>query len=336
MTNPWVYGLVVGLPLVTVLMTFGALATWWERKFSARMQNRIGPNIVGPAGVLQPVADALKLMQKDELVPRDADKPLFHLAPLLPMALVLATAAVIPFAGRWVDGEWQSLVLVADLDVAILWVLAMAGMMVFPIWMAGWASNNKYALLGGMRMVAQGVSYEIPLLLAALVPVVATGELSISGIVGWQAEHGWLIWRLPGVGLVAFGLFFLASLAEANRIPFDIPEAESELVAGVLTEYTGIKMGIFMISEYLHTFVASILAAALFFGGAHGPGPAWLTPVWMLAKAGVLFVVIYWIRWSWYRFRADQLMQLCWRILVPTGLALVVLTALMVHLGWLA
>ena len=186
-----------------------------------------------------------------------------------------------------------------------------------------------------MRSVAQGISYEIPLVLCALVPVIATGSFSIGDMVAWQAENGWLIWRLPGIGFLAFVIFFLASLAEANRIPFDIPEAESELVAGVLVEYTGMKFGIFMLAEYLHTFVASALAAAMFLGGAHGPMPEVFGPVWMLLKTGFLFVVIYWIRWSWYRFRADQLMTLCWNWLVPISLLLVMGSSLFVWAGWL-
>jgi NADH-quinone oxidoreductase subunit H len=334
LAQPWFHGLFYGVPLLTFIMTVGAGATWWERKFAARMQNRVGPNIVGPLGVLQPLADVLKMLQKEDIVPRDADRAMFQLAPTLPAFLVLATAAVIPFAGWWdEDGLWQNGVLVADLDIGILWVLALAGLMVFPTWMAGWASNNKYALLAGMRSVAQGISYEIPLILCALVPVIATGELSIAGMVSWQAENGWIVAQGYGVGLLALIIFFLASLAEANRIPFDIPEAESELVAGVLVEYTGIKFGIFMLAEYLHTFVASALAATMFLGGAHGPMPELFGPVWMALKTGFLFVIIYWIRWSWYRFRADQLMDLCWKWLVPISLLLVMTMSLMVWSG---
>ncbi len=334
--DPWLHGLVIGSLVLNLLMAVGGFASWWERRFAARIQNRIGPNIVGPLGVLQPIADLIKMAQKEDIVPRDADRVLFNLAPALPTFLALGGAAVIPFAGSWgEDGRWQNQLVVADLDIGILWVMALAGLMVFPVWMAGWASNNKYTLLAGMRAVAQGISYEIPLLLSALVAVVATGELSISGIVSWQAEHGWLIWRLPVLGFVAFLLFFLMSLAEANRIPFDIPEAESELVAGVMVEYTGLKFGLFLFAEYVHTFVAALLAVALFLGGAHGPFAERVGPLWLLLKAGLLFVSIYWIRWSWYRFRADQLMVLCWHYLIPITVLLVMGTATMVSLGWL-
>ncbi len=334
LANPWMGGLLYGLPLIGVLMGIGAMATWFERRFSGRMQNRIGPRWVGPVGLFQVIADGVKMMQKEDIVPREADKALFNLAPVLPVFLVLASSAVIPFTGYWDDdGHWQSWLVVADLDIGILWVLALAGLMVFPTWMAGWSSNNKYTLLAAMRAVAQGVSYEIPLVMVALVPVVATGEMSLSGIVAWQAEHGWLIVRLPVIGVLAFALFFLASLAEANRIPFDIPEAESELIGGVIVEYTGLKGGLFLLAEYVHTAIAAALATTLFLGGAHMPFlpfPLILGPVWFTLKAGSLFVFIYWIRWSWFRFRADQLMELCWVLFVPTSLVLVMLTALQV------
>jgi len=267
------------------------------------------------------------MMQKEDIVPERADRLLFNLAPLLPLIIILATAAVIPFGvviGTGIDTQ------VADLDIGVLWVLSLAGLMVFPLWMAGWASNNKYALLSGMRSVAQGVSYEIPMVLSALVPVIVCNSFSLAEIAKWQSENGWLALNgLPLLGFVAFWVFFLTTLAEANRIPFDIPEAESELVAGILVEYTGIKFGIFMLAEYLHTVVASALAAALFLGGPYGPGPDGVH--WMLLKTGVLFVLIYWIRWSWFRFRADQLMDLCWRIFVPLSLVLVMGSALWVY-----
>ncbi|MCO4748373.1 MAG: NADH-quinone oxidoreductase subunit H [Proteobacteria bacterium] len=336
--NPIVHALVIGVPLLTFLMGGAALATWFERRFSGKMQTRWGPTVVGPAGLLQPVADALKMMQKEDIVPRAADRTLFNLAPLFPPFLVIASAAVIPFAATIdADGAVKATGVVADLDIGILWVMALAGLMVFPIWVAGWAANNKYTMLSGMRMVAQGISYEIPMVLCALVPVIFAGSLSLSDIVAYQAVHGWNALSLSPsaiVGAVAALLFFLASLAEANRIPFDIPEAESELIGGVMVEYTGIKFGIFMLAEYLHTIVASALTAVLFFGGPLGPGPAVLGLGWMLGKTLVLFVLIYWIRWSLYRFRSDQLMDLCWRILVPLSLVLVMLSALLVAGGF--
>ncbi|MCO4747544.1 MAG: NADH-quinone oxidoreductase subunit H [Proteobacteria bacterium] len=336
--SPVVHALVIGIPLVTFLMGGAAVATWWERRFAGRMQTRFGPNRVGPAGLLQPVADALKMMQKEDIVPRDADRTLFNLAPLFPPFLVIASAAVIPFAATvGTDGAFEATGAVAALDIGILWVMSLAGLMVFPVWIAGWAANNKYTLLSGMRMVAQGISYEIPMIMTAMVPVIFAGSLSLSDIVAYQDANGWNALSLSPsalVGAVAALVFFLASLAEANRIPFDIPEAESELIAGVMVEYTGIKFGIFMLAEYLHTIVASALTAVLFFGGPSGPGPEFLGIAWMLGKTGALFVLIYWIRWSLYRLRSDQLMDLCWRVLVPLSLFLVMAAAVLVAGGF--
>lgn len=320
--NPYVHGAVYGVVIVTVLMTITAWSIWFERKFAGRMQSRVGPTLVGPFGLLQPLADAVKLLQKEDIVPASADRALFNLAPPLTVLFALGTAAVIPFSPE---------VIAADLDVGVLWVLAMGGLTVFPVWIAGWASNNKYALLGGMRSVAQGISYEIPLVLAALVPVTLAGSMSISDIVRYQEKNGWVVGMPPGPGILAFLIFFLASLAEANRIPFDIPEAESELIAGVTTEYTGMKFGLFYLAEYLHTLIVAAVGAALFFGG--WAGPSGLAPGlhWMVGKTLLLFFGVFWVRWTFLRFRADQLMSLCWKYLVPAGLVLVMLSAFWVH-----
>lgn len=320
--NPFVHGAVYGVLIVTVLMTITAYSIWFERKFAGRMQSRVGPTLVGWYGLLQPIADAVKLLQKEDIIPDKADRGLFNLAPPLTVVFALGTAAVIPFSAD---------VIAADLDIGVLWVLALGGLTVFPVWMAGWASNNKYALLGGMRAVAQGISYEIPLVLASLVPVTLAGTMSISGIVRFQSTHGWFAFFPPGPGIIAFVMFFLASLAEANRIPFDIPEAESELIAGVTTEYTGMKFGLFYLAEYLHTLIVSAVGAALFFGGWDGPIRPGLH--WMVLKTLILFGGIFWIRWTFLRFRSDQLMAMCWKYLVPAGLLLVMAAALWVHYG---
>ena len=316
------HGLLYGAVVGSVLLTVTAWAVWFERKFSARMQSRLGPTIVGPVGLLQPIADALKLMQKETIFPDNADRFLFRAAPPFMVVFSLATAAVVPFGPDMIA---------ADLDIGVLYILALAGLMLFPVWIGGWASNNKFALLAAMRGIAQGVSYELPLVLSALVPVVLAGSMSLSVIVSFQAEHGWFIVWPPGPGLIAFGIFFVASLAETNRIPFDIPEAESELVAGVTTEYTGMKFGFFYLAEYLHTLVSSAVAAALFFGGWHGP---WVSGLhWFVLKTLVLFVSIFWIRWTLVRFRADQLMRLCWKWLVPISLVVLMAAAVAVQLG---
>jgi NADH-quinone oxidoreductase subunit H len=312
MTDGALHGALYGIVIVTVLLSIVAIGIWFERKFAGRMQSRLGPTMVGPVGLLQPIADIVKLLQKEDIVPKDADRRLFDLAPVLAALLSLASAAVIPFSPQ---------IVASDLDVGVLYILALGALMVVPTFAAGWASNNKFALLGGMRAIAQSVSYGVPLVLATMVPVILSGTMSVSGIVAWQSEHHWIaVWPVVP-GLPAFALFFLAMLAESNRIPFDIPEAESELVAGVTTEYTGAKFVLFYMAEYVHTLVGSAVAAALFLGGWDGPFAPGLH--WMVAKTLLLFAAVYWVRWSLVRFRADQLMELCWKRLVPIGVVLV-------------
>ena len=320
MGNPWLQGLVVGGAVAVAGLTIAGFSIWFERKFAGWMQTRPGPTEVGPAGLLQLVADVFKMLQKDDAIPASADRALFILAPPLTLLFATCALAIIP---------WGSGVIVADLNIGLLFALSVSSLVVVPVWMAGWASNNKYALLAGMRAAAQAISYEIPLLLAAMVPIVLAGSFRLGDIVSAQANFHWFALWPPGPGLLAFTMFFLASLAEANRIPFDIPEAESELVAGVTTEYGGMKFGLFYLAEYLHTFIASAIAAALFLGG-EDMGPLGHGLHWMMLKTLVLFVTIFWVRWSWLRFRADQLMAICWKFLVPGGLVLVMCSALWV------
>jgi NADH-quinone oxidoreductase subunit H len=311
-------GAAYGAVLVSVLLAVVAIAIWFERKLAGRMQSRLGPTMVGPVGILQPVADVIKLLQKEDIVPQGADRPLFNLAPVLAAVLSLGAAAVLPLSAT---------IVAADLDVGLLYVLAIGALTVIPTFAAGWASRNKFALLGAMRAMAQSISYGVPLVLAAMVPVVLAGTLRVSGIVAWQVDHHWLVVWPFFLGLPAFLLFFLALLAESNRIPFDIPEAESELVAGVTTEYTGAKFTLFYMGEYLHTLVGSGVGAALFFGGWDGPVRPGLH--WMVIKTLTLFGLVYWVRWSLLRYRADQLMALCWKTLTPLAVVLVLAAA-----GW--
>ena len=315
-------GLIGGGILVTIFMTTTAWALWFERKLAARLQSRLGPTMVGPMGLLQPIADAVKLLQKEDICPAGADRPLFRIAPVFAVACAIAALAVVPFSAGLV---------VADLDVGVPWLLAVGGLTVIPVWMAGWSSNNKFALLGGMRAVAQSVSYGVPLVLAAMVPVILAGSMNLRVIAEYQANSHWFaLWPLVP-GFPAFVLFVLALLAEANRIPFDIPEAESELVAGVSTEYTGMTFGLFYMGEYVHTLVASAAASVLFLGGWDGPFQD--GPWWMAAKTAVVFIGIYWLRWTLLRFRADQLMRMAWRWFVPTGLVLVLIAAIIAVSG---
>ncbi len=320
--SPFVHGALYGTVIVSVVMTMTAMALWFERKFAARMQTRLGPTMVGPSGLLQPIADVLKLLQKEDILPERADKVLFNLAPLLAAVTALGAAALIPYSPE---------LIAADLDVGVLYVLAIGAIAVLAVFIAGWASNNKFALLGGMRAVAQSISYEVPLVLSAMVPVILAGSMSAGKIVQYQAEHHWVITWPFFLGVPAFVIFFLGLLAEANRIPFDIPEAESELVAGITTEYTGMKFALFYMGEYVHTLVASAVAAALFFGGWDGPFAPGLH--WMVAKTLLLFVAVYWIRWTLLRFRSDQLLRLCWVWLVPISVALLLFTGAFVALG---
>lgn len=320
--DPWVgHGLFFGFVLINIALGVTAYSIWFERKFAGAMQNRPGPTEVGPFGLLQPIADAIKLLTKEDIVPRAADKTLFNLAPPLTVILALGTMAVVPFAPGLV---------VADLHLGLLFSLSLGSLLVLPVWMAGWASNNKYALLAGMRSAAQSISYEIPLLLSAIVPIILADSFRIEDIVNKQLGGNWFAFWPLGPGFIAFILFFLSSLAESNRIPFDIPEAESELVAGITTEYTGMKFGMFYLAEYLHTFIISAVAAALFLGGWDGPKEH-DGLIWMALKTLALFVSIFWIRWSYMRFRSDQLMAMCWKVFLPLGLATVMLSALWVH-----
>jgi len=321
--NPWLHGLAVGLGVVGVALGITAYSIWFERKFAGRMQNRPGPTEVGPWGLLQLIADVVKMMQKDDAIPAQADKALFVLGPMLMLVATSLALTIIP---------WGSGIIIADLDIGVLFALAVTSTMGIAVWTSGWASNNKYALLAAMRAAAQSISYEIPLLLSATVPIILAGSFKVGDIVAAQAGLHWFALWPPGPGLAAFVLFFLTSLAEANRIPFDIPEAESELVAGVTTEYGGMKWGLIYLSEYLHTFIASAMAAALFLGG-EDMGPLGAGVHWMMLKTLLLFASIFWIRWTWLRYRSDQLMALCWKVFVPGGLVLVMAAALWVHLS---
>jgi NADH-quinone oxidoreductase subunit H len=322
--SPVLHALILGLTIVSLLLGVTSYFIWFERKFAGRMQSRIGPEHVGWKGLLQPIADAFKLLIKEDITPRSADRVLFNLAPLLAVLVALLGLAVLPLASGLV---------IADLDVGVLFFLAAGAMTVVPTWMAGWGSNNKYALIGGMRAIAQSVAYGVPLVLAALVPVILAGSMKLSEIVAAQAGGHWFVFWPPGPGLAAGLLFVLATLAEGNRIPFDIPEAESELVSGISTEYTGMKFGMFYLGEYVHSLVGAALFVTLFLGGYDGPGPDVLVLqlFWFLLKTSLVSLLLLWVRWTYVRLRSDQLMTLCWKYLLPGGLVVVVAAALWAH-----
>ncbi|MCU7489852.1 MAG: NADH-quinone oxidoreductase subunit NuoH [Bacteroidota bacterium] len=320
------------LPLFVFILPFALAAVLLERKVSAFMQDRLGPNRTGYRGLLQTVADILKLIQKEDITATDADKKLFNLAPVLVFAGCYAAFAAIPFSGAYIG---------ADIDLGMFFIVAISSLVVAGILMGGWASNNKYSLIGAMRSAAQMISYEIPTALVILSLVLVTGTLSLHQISEQQTAYFWNWNILGGAGLgfsklllipfmiVGFIIIYISSLAEVNRTPFDIPEAESELVAGFHTEYSGMKFAMFFLAEYANMFAVSSVVAALFFGGYQSPfgylgntlGISWLVPLeqffWFTAK-GMFFVLVQmWLRWTLPRLRVDQLMTVCWKYLIP-------------------
>jgi NADH-quinone oxidoreductase subunit H len=331
-----VFTLIKMIIVFTVYMVSAALLTLAERKISAWIQGRHGPNRVGGrGGWLQPVADGVKNFMKEETYPAAVYKPLFILAPVLAFIPALTTVAVIPF-GAPLPTRWGLIpMVVADLPVGFLFILAISSLGVYGIVLAGWASNNKYALLGGLRSSAQMISYEISMGMSTIPVLLLAGNVTLSTIVTQQAYGGWNVVNLT----VAFFIFMVAAFAETNRLPFDLPEAESELVAGYHTEYSAMKFSLFPISEYCNMITASALMATLFFGGWDvpftgrdniGPFSGWLTLlsvlIFLLKTSFFLFVYI-WVRWTLPRFRYDQLMSLGWRVMLPTALAYIVIVA---------
>jgi len=333
----------------TVIMVGVALLTLAERRICAWMQDRLGPNRVGPEGLLQPAADGLKNLLKEETLPAQADRVLFLLAPALSFIPALLTIAVVPF-GTPLPTPWGDVPLVvADLPVGFLYILAIGSLGVYGVVLAGWSSNNKYSLLGGLRSSAQMISYEIALGMSTVAVLLLAGNVTLADVVARQ-QHSALTWNVFPLGLAYF-IFTVAAFAETNRLPFDLPEAEGELIAGYHTEYSAMKFSMFYIAEYANMVTASALMATLFFGGWDIPfthwddGPPWT--VWKsLATVGVFalkvccFLFLYiWVRWTLPRFRYDQLMALGWKVMLPLALVYLALlaTALWVlhdRLGW--
>ncbi len=303
------------------IMTFLALNVLFlvliERKLAGHFQRRVGPMEVGPHGSLQTVADMVKLLGKQILTPVAADRSVYALAPLLVFLPTLCVASLIPIAGAEAF---------ADQPYGLLVIVALSGVTVLSIFMAGWASNNKYAVLGGMRSVAQVVAYEIPVLLSALAVVMIAQTTDLRHLVEAQANGVWFVLKQP----VAAVLFFIGITAETNRAPFDIPEAESELIGGFHTEYSGMRFAMYFFAEYTNMVVLGALGATLFLGGWHGP---WLPgAVWVLLKAYAVVFLMIWVRWTFPRMRFDQLMVFAWKYLIPVALANLVVTAVVVHL----
>jgi len=327
--------LIPALGIFLVMTVNAMVAVYMERKISAFMQDRLGPMEVGIfgfkggkkfwGGIGQTIADAIKLLAKEDIVPNDADKKLMLLAPFVIFIGAFLTWIAIPLS--------QDLV-VSDFNIGIFYIIAMSSVGVIGIILAGWSSNNKWSLYGAMRAAAQIISYEIPIALSLLLVVIVTGSLNLGDIVQWQSDHRWFIIHSPFTFL-AFFLYFISTVAETNRTPFDIPEAESELVAGWMTEYSGFKWAIFFLSEYANMLIVSIVASVVFLGG-------WLSPLallnigipdkwmfldgpilgffWIMIKAIFLIFVMMWFRWTFPRLRVDQLMYLCWKVFIPFAL----------------
>jgi len=312
---------VLGIGLLHV-----AYATYFERKVIGHMQARLGPMRVGPHGLLQPFADGIKLFFKEDIIPAQADKAVFYLAPVIFMASAMVNLAVIPFDPSFV---------IADLNIGLLFIFAMAGMGVYGIFIAGWASNSKYAFMGGIRSAAQVISYEIALGLSLVGVMMMAGSLNLSDIIRAQGESVWGMYAIPQ--FLGFVVFVIAAVAETNRTPFDLPEAESELVAGYFTEYSGFRFALFFLGEYIAMILMASLCTICFLGGwtlpwyvlkvlpflSYVPGV-----VWFIMKVYAFFFFYYWIRATVPRYRYDQFMAIGWKILIPVAIANILLTGL--------
>ena len=305
---------------VIIVASFGLLIVifliWLERKVAARFQDRLGPNRAGPYGLLQTFADMVKLITKEDSIPSNADKLAFNIAPILSVVAVLLIWAVIPFAPGWIG---------TDLNVGVLYIAAVGSFGILSILMAGWSSNNKYALLGAFRAVAQLISYEVPMLITLMIPVLLARSMGMVEMV--EDQSLWFIALAPLAGII----FLISSIAEIGRTPFDLIEAESEIVAGYHTEYTGMKFGLFFAAEFLHAFTVGVLFAILFLGGWRGPGAEQfrlLGVVYLMAKSAIGYFIVMWVRSTLPRIRIDHMLAYNWKFLTPLALAVLIVTAI--------
>lgn len=333
MVNPLFLILAKIIVVLIVLMTTVAYAVWLERKVVAHIQSRWGPYLVGPHGLLQPLADGLKIFFKEDFVPSEVDRVVFWLAPFLAFSLALLSIAVIPFGESITIAGEVIRFQITDLNVGLLFILAVTSLGVYGVALAGWSSNSKYPLLGGLRSSAQMISYELSLGLGLMGVVMLTGSLSLREIVEGQ-QSLWNVFKQP----VGFLIYFTAAVAETNRVPFDLPEGESELVGGFHTEYSSLKFAMFFMAEYANIVTVSCLATLMFFGGWLGPvfGPplvrALLPVFWFCLKVFCFLFVYIWIRGTLPRFRYDQLMSFGWKFLLPVGLLNILTTGLILAL----
>jgi len=311
-------GIAAGSLLVIALLHVAYL-TYAERKIIGRMQQRLGPNRVGPRGLLQPIADMLKLLTKEDLVPYGVDKPVFYLAPFISLVCAGTGIALIPI--------WEKFV-VSNINVGILFILALSSLSAYGVILSGWASNSRYALLGGLRASAQVISYEIAMSLALLSVVLMAGSLNLMDIVKAQINSPYKIYLIPQI--IAFYVFIISAIAECNRLPFDLPEAETELVAGYFVEYSAMRFAIFYLAEYFGMVVMSALAVTCFLGGWIGPFEIPYIPFfWFLIKLYIILFIYIWVRATLPRYRYDQLMGLGWKVLIPVAIINLFLTAIL-------
>lgn len=349
LSDQFSFSLILALVLFGAIMTAVAYCILLERKISAWVQDRYGPNRVGPLGLFQPLADGLKLFMKEDIIPRHVDKGLFVIAPFLAFVISMIGYAVIPWGGefRWPwmpEGETLRCQ-VASIDIGLLYILAVGSMGVYGIVLAGWASNNKYSMYGGIRASAQMLSYEVPLAMMILVAILTTGSMRLESAVTYQAANWWTVAYHPLAAL----MLFISALAEANRAPFDLAEAEQELIGGFHTEYSAMKWAMFFLGEYAHMITSSAVMVSLFFGGYLIPDflplAGWVnestSALAMVVRVGVVFAKIaificayMMVRWTLPRFRYDQLMSLAWKSLVPMGMLIVLLQILILYKGW--
>ena len=331
------------LVLFVITLTVAAYSTYGERKVAAFMQDRIGPNRAGPFGLFQPLADGGKMFMKEDFVPANANRTLYFLGPAVAMTTALITGVVIPWGGTLQFGDVSVSLQGINPEIGILFVFAMVGIGVYGIMLGGWASNNKYSLLGAIRAASQMVSYELAMGLSIVALVMMTGTLSLGGIVDYQVEHGLNIIRQP----LGFLIFIVCAFAEANRAPFDMPECETELVGGYHTEFSSMKLGFYLFAEYVNMFISGAVMATLYFGGYDVPGlastgwdPNLITIIGVAAMFAKTFFFIFffmWIRWTLPRFRFDQLMNLGWKGLIPLAIVNILITGgIMLAQGQLA
>ncbi len=311
-------GLVLG-----VLLFLAAYLVWVERKLLARLQIRYGPNRTGKFGLLQPIADAIKMLFKEDIIPTDADRTIFILAPAVVAATALLIFAAVPFGSTITLFGREIPMVIADLNIGVLFVFALSSLGVYGVALGGWASNSKFSLLGGIRGAAQMISYELSLGLSIIPVVMLAGSFSLVEIVEAQARYPFIL-----IQPIGFLIFMISALAESKRIPFDLPEAENELGAGFHTEYSGMRFGLFFVGEYVHMQVLGALMAIFFLGGWRGP--VLPPPIWLLVKVLLICLVMIWMRGTLPRLRYDQLMAIGWKVLVPVALVNIMVTGMII------